>query len=97
MVWSTQGREFESHLTTDLVAGVVKAHGGFLLEGNLLVVVHAAALQGPLSDADSGCPEFPPLLERGQTPGFFQLLLASLPLGLLALGVGQPVKTKAKG
>lgn len=79
-------------ITTDLIAGVIEPNGRLLLEGDLLVVVHAASLQRSLPDVDSGGPEFASLLESRQTPGLFQLLLSRLPLGLLALGVGKPAR-----
>ena len=67
------------------LGGVVEADGGPLLEGDLGVVVDAPLFQPFLPDRDAGGSQFTPFLQRGQSTRFFQLLLASLPLGFLAL------------
>ena len=87
-----QSRNFYSnaHLVLEgLVGGVVEACGGLPLEGDLLVVVDLAAAHAhQLPAADAGRAQLPPLLQRRQPPRLLQLLLAGLPLRLLALQRG---------
>ena len=68
-----------------LLARVVEADGGSLLEGDLRVVVDAALLQPLLPDRNAGSPQLSTLLKRGQSTSLFQLLFSGFALGFLSL------------